>query len=157
MAFFYNSQGKYKEAEDIYLQAINVYEDTLNENHPKKNLYIATPLQNLAILYDFIGQDEEAEYVFKKLLNIYKKIHGKDHPDYKAVLDYLNPKFPLIQLFIILFIIPYCLAKAYKYALNRKWICFFLIIFLMMILLYFLNLPMRKIRAYGNIVDFLFI
>jgi tetratricopeptide (TPR) repeat protein len=34
LAFLYESQGRYKEAEPLYLQALAIAEQALGENHP---------------------------------------------------------------------------------------------------------------------------
>ncbi|WP_130758767.1 tetratricopeptide repeat protein, partial [Microcystis aeruginosa] len=48
LAGLYDSQGRYTEAEPLYLQALDLYKRLLGDNHP----HVAQSLNNLAGLYD---------------------------------------------------------------------------------------------------------
>ncbi|NJL10208.1 MAG: tetratricopeptide repeat protein [Calothrix sp. SM1_7_51] len=37
LAYLYNNQGKYDEAEPLYRQALDIYEQRLGSNHPRTN------------------------------------------------------------------------------------------------------------------------
>ena len=43
-----NAQGRYADAEPLYKRALAIYEKALGPDHP----YVATTLNNLAVLYD---------------------------------------------------------------------------------------------------------
>jgi len=49
LAFLYYSQGKYKEAEPLYQQALALRQKLLGDDHPD----VAASLNNLALLYYF--------------------------------------------------------------------------------------------------------
>ncbi|WP_051151141.1 tetratricopeptide repeat protein [Mastigocladopsis repens] len=55
LAYFYNSQGRYSEAEPLYLQALEIDQQVFGENHPntatvRKNLEISGLRDVLVIL-----------------------------------------------------------------------------------------------------------
>ncbi|WP_130758765.1 tetratricopeptide repeat protein, partial [Microcystis aeruginosa] len=56
LAGLYDSQGRYTEAEPLYLEALDLYKRLLGDNHP----HVATSLNNLAGLYDSQGRYTEA-------------------------------------------------------------------------------------------------
>ena len=60
LAGLYKSQGRYTEAEPLYLQAIAIDKQSLPENHPS----LATHLNNLAGLYKSQGRYTEAEPLY---------------------------------------------------------------------------------------------
>ncbi len=52
LANLYRSQGRYTEAEPLYLQALDLRKRLLGDNHP----LVALSLNNLALLYDSQGR-----------------------------------------------------------------------------------------------------
>lgn len=62
LALLYRSQGRYTEAEPLFLQALELSKHILGNNH----LDVATSLNNLALLYDSQGRYSEAELLHKK-------------------------------------------------------------------------------------------
>ncbi|MFM6272300.1 MAG: tetratricopeptide repeat protein, partial [Dolichospermum sp.] len=66
LALLYNNQGRYTEAEPLYIRALSIYEQQLGENHP----YVATSLNNLALLYDNQGRYTEAKPLYIRALSI---------------------------------------------------------------------------------------
>ena len=64
----YYEQEKYKEAEFLYLKAVEIYKITLPENHPQ----LIRHLNNLAKLYYEQGKYEEAEPFFLQAMKINK-------------------------------------------------------------------------------------
>jgi tetratricopeptide (TPR) repeat protein len=85
LALLYKSQGKYNEAEPLYLRSLSIYEKQLGEDHP----HVATSLNNLALLYRNQGKYEEAELLFLRSLSIMEKQLGENHPDVAASLNNL--------------------------------------------------------------------
>jgi tetratricopeptide (TPR) repeat protein len=85
LAFLYNSQGKYNEAEPLYLRSLSISEKQLGENHPD----VATSLNNLAELYRNRGKYEEAEPLYLRSLSIREKQLGENHPDVATSLNNL--------------------------------------------------------------------
>jgi tetratricopeptide (TPR) repeat protein len=85
LAFLYNSQGKYNEAEPLYLRSLSICEKQLGENHP----HVATSLNDLAGLYKSQGKYNEAEPLYLRSLSIYEKQLGENHPHVAISLNNL--------------------------------------------------------------------
>jgi tetratricopeptide (TPR) repeat protein len=73
----YDSQGRYTEAEPLYLEALDLYKQLLGDNHPD----VAQSLNNLAYLYDSQGRYTEAEPLFLEAINIATQALGENHPN----------------------------------------------------------------------------
>ncbi len=69
LAALYDSQGRYTEAEPLYLQALDLKKRLLGDNHPS----VATSLNNLAGLYDSQGRYKEAEPLHLEALDLHKR------------------------------------------------------------------------------------
>jgi tetratricopeptide (TPR) repeat protein len=82
----YNSQGKYEEAEPLHLQALELRQRLLGENHPD----VATSLNNLALLYNSQGRYEKAELLYLQALSIAEVSLGKEHPNTKTLRNNLQ-------------------------------------------------------------------
>jgi tetratricopeptide (TPR) repeat protein len=85
LALLYQSQGRYEEAEPLYLQALAIGEQQLGKDHPD----VATRLNNLAGHYESQGRYEEAEPLYLQALAISEQQLGKDHPDVAIRLNNL--------------------------------------------------------------------
>jgi tetratricopeptide (TPR) repeat protein len=85
LAELYFAQGKYAEAEPLFLLSLSIRESQLGENHPD----VATSLNNLAVLYESQGKYEEAEPLFLRSLAIREKQLGENHPDVAQSLNNL--------------------------------------------------------------------
>jgi hypothetical protein len=83
LAGLYHSQGRYSEAEAIYLQSLNIMEQQLGAEHPN----VATILNNLSALYDVQGHYNEATALSLRSLNILERQLGANHP---SVANSLN-------------------------------------------------------------------
>ncbi|MCC3527004.1 MAG: tetratricopeptide repeat protein [Microcoleus sp. PH2017_22_RUC_O_B] len=66
LAALYKSQGRYSEAEPLYLQALEILRPSRHEYH----LSLATPLNNLAGVYKSQGRYSEAEMLYLQALEI---------------------------------------------------------------------------------------
>ncbi|MEI6444082.1 MAG: tetratricopeptide repeat protein, partial [Nostocales cyanobacterium ELA583] len=75
LAELYRSQGRYGDAELLYLQSLDIWKRQLDTDNP----YVATSLNNLAILYESRGKYSEAENLAKQALAIYQKVLGSQH------------------------------------------------------------------------------
>jgi tetratricopeptide (TPR) repeat protein len=53
----YKSQGRYNDAEPLYLQSLDILKRQLGDDHPS----VATSLNNLAALYESQGKYNDAE------------------------------------------------------------------------------------------------
>jgi tetratricopeptide (TPR) repeat protein len=76
LANLYYSQGKYEQAEPLYIQALELRKQLLGENHPDT----ATSLNNLANLYYSQGKYEQAEPLYIQALEIAEQTLGENHP-----------------------------------------------------------------------------
>jgi tetratricopeptide (TPR) repeat protein len=76
LAGLYKSQGRYSEAEPLYLQALEIDRRALPEDHPD----LAIDLNNLAGLYESQGRYSEAEPLFLQALEIHRRALPEDHP-----------------------------------------------------------------------------
>jgi tetratricopeptide (TPR) repeat protein len=73
-----------KEAEPLYLQALELRKKLLGNEHPD----VAISLNNLALLYNTQGRYEEAELLYLQALELRKKVMSEDHPD--VATSYFN-------------------------------------------------------------------
>lgn len=83
LAFLYQSQGRYTEAEPFFLRSLSIREKQLGVDHPD----FAQSLNNLGSLYRKQGRYTEAEPFFLRSLAIWEKQLGENHP---AVATSLN-------------------------------------------------------------------
>ena len=76
MAALYESQGRYGEAEPLYVEALEISKAALGDRHPDT----ASSLNNLAALYESQGRYGEAEPLYVEALEIWKAELGDRHP-----------------------------------------------------------------------------
>ncbi|CAM9324990.1 unnamed protein product [Ectocarpus sp. 13 AM-2016] len=76
-------QGKYDEAESLYVRTLAILEKIYDPDHPD----VATGLNNWAQFLRDQGKYEEAEPLYVRSLAIHEKVYGTDHP---AVASGLN-------------------------------------------------------------------
>ena len=81
----YYSQGRYNDAEPLYLQSLDIRKRQLGNDHPD----VALSLNNLAILYSSQGRYNDAEPLYLQSLDIYKRQLGNDHPHVALSLNNL--------------------------------------------------------------------
>ncbi|MEO0535520.1 MAG: tetratricopeptide repeat protein, partial [Cyanobacteria bacterium P01_A01_bin.123] len=77
--------GDYSEAEPPYLQALQLKQKLLGDEHPD----VANSLNNLAGLYFSQGRYSEAEPLYLQSLQLRQKLLGDDHPDVAYSLNNL--------------------------------------------------------------------
>jgi tetratricopeptide (TPR) repeat protein len=94
LASLYYSQGRYKEAEHYFLEALELFKCLLGGEHPD----VALILNNLAALYESQGRYKDAEHLYLQALEIAEHKLGADHPNtiiyhenLQSLRDYLNP------------------------------------------------------------------
>ena len=85
LANLYYAQGRYEQAEPLYLQALELYKRLLGDNHPD----VAMSLNNLAGLYEAQGRYEQAEPLYLQALELYKRLLGDNHPHVATSLNNL--------------------------------------------------------------------
>jgi tetratricopeptide (TPR) repeat protein len=76
LAGLYKGQGKYVEAESLYVECLEVRTAALGENHPDT----LESMNNLAALYDSQGKYAEAESLYGKCLEGWTAALGENHP-----------------------------------------------------------------------------
>jgi tetratricopeptide (TPR) repeat protein len=77
LAQVYAGQGKYVEAEPVYLQALKIYQAVHGEFHAD----VAATLNNLGVLHRMYGQYAQAEPLLTRALAIKEQLFGLSHPD----------------------------------------------------------------------------
>ena len=85
LAVLYEYQGRYNDAEPLYLQSLDIRKRQLGNDHPD----VATILNNLALLYESQGRYNDAEPLYLQSLDIRKRQLGNDHPDVASSLNNL--------------------------------------------------------------------
>jgi tetratricopeptide (TPR) repeat protein len=85
LAVLYYSQGRYTEAEPLYVRSLAIREEQLGANHP----HTATSLNNLAGLYQAMGRYAEAEPLYGRSLAITEEKLGANHPHTATSLNNL--------------------------------------------------------------------
>ncbi|MEW6493601.1 MAG: tetratricopeptide repeat protein [Cyanobacteriota bacterium] len=85
LANLYSEQGKYEQAEPLYVQILELRRRILSETHP----YVATSLNNLACCYSDQEKYGEAEQIYIQALELNKQLLGETHPDVAICLNNL--------------------------------------------------------------------
>ncbi|MGF2040337.1 MAG: tetratricopeptide repeat protein [Nostoc sp. CmiVER01] len=85
LASLYESQGRYNEAEPLFIQALALRRQLLGDEHPD----VATSLNNLALLYASQGRYSEAEPLYIQVLALLRQLLGDEHPDVATSLNNL--------------------------------------------------------------------
>ncbi|MBK9997968.1 MAG: tetratricopeptide repeat protein [Nitrospira sp.] len=85
LAQAYSAQGKFVEAEPVYLEALKIYQDVYGETH----LDVAAMLNNLGVLHRKHGQYADAQRLLTRALSIKEKLLGTDHPEVALALSNL--------------------------------------------------------------------
>ncbi|WP_254434466.1 tetratricopeptide repeat protein, partial [Dolichospermum sp. UHCC 0352] len=83
LALLYYSQGRYNDAEPLYLQSLDIRKRQLGNDHPD----VARSLNGLALLYYSQGRYNDAEPLYLQSLDIRKRQLGNDHPDVARSLN----------------------------------------------------------------------
>ena len=76
LALLYKSQGRFNDAQLLYLQSLDIRKRQLGNDHPD----VATSLDNLALLYYSQENYLEAEDLAQQALVIYQQKLGNEHP-----------------------------------------------------------------------------
>ncbi|CAM9305418.1 unnamed protein product [Ectocarpus fasciculatus] len=82
LSFTVTFQGKYEEAEPLYVRSLVIFEKIYGPDHP----VFALGLSNQAGLLESQGKYEEAEPLYVRSLAIREKSFGPDHPEVATVL-----------------------------------------------------------------------
>ncbi|MEI6371810.1 MAG: tetratricopeptide repeat protein, partial [Nostocales cyanobacterium ELA608] len=86
LAVLYRNQGKYSEAEPLYLEALEMRKRLFTGDHPD----VASSLNNLAVLYRNQGKYSEAEPLYLDALAMSERTLGANHRDTITVRDNLR-------------------------------------------------------------------
>ena len=85
LAGLYFAQGHYEEAEPLLVQALELRQRLLGENHPD----VATSFNNLALFYYAQGRYEEVELLCLQALEVRQRHLGENHADVAQSLNNL--------------------------------------------------------------------
>ncbi len=85
LAELYREQGRFGQAEPLFLRALAIQEQQLGADHPA----VATTLNNLALLYKSQGRYGQAEPLYLRALAIGEQQLGADHPEVATTLNNL--------------------------------------------------------------------
>lgn len=83
MAAIYQTQGKYKMAEGLYLKSLSIKKRLFGEEHDD----VALAMLNLGMLYSGMKDYEQAENYLKQSLTIREKALAPDHPNLAKILQ----------------------------------------------------------------------
>ena len=86
MSGFSHLQGKYSEAEPLYLRSLEIRERQLGADHPD----VAQSLNNLAALYHNTQRHPQALQSIQRAIQIYEQKLGTEHPDTQNALGWLQ-------------------------------------------------------------------
>ena len=86
LAGLYKLQGKYSEAEPLYLRSLEIWERQLGADHP----YVAQSLLNLAAISLNTQRHPEALQSIQRAIQIYEQKLGSEHPDTQKALGWLQ-------------------------------------------------------------------
>ncbi|KAK3939474.1 kinesin light chain, partial [Diplogelasinospora grovesii] len=76
VATSYSRLGKYKEAERLHRQALELFEKVLGRENP----FTVTNMNNLALTLKSQGKYEEAERLHRQALELFEKVLGRENP-----------------------------------------------------------------------------
>lgn len=85
-AFHLDSRARYKEAEPLFTQALELFKKLFGSEHPN----IAQSMNNLALIYYAQGRYDEAEPLYKRALELRKKLLSLEHPDVALTMNNLS-------------------------------------------------------------------
>ena len=83
--YYLSQQGRYEQAEPLYLQVLELTRFLLGEQHPD----VATSLNHLAGLYESQGRYEQAEPLYLQALELRRSLLGEQHPHVATSLNNL--------------------------------------------------------------------
>jgi tetratricopeptide (TPR) repeat protein len=76
LASTYRNQGRWKEAEELQAQELDICSRALGEKHPDTLISI----QNLALIWKQLGRNVKAVQLLQKCVRLRKQVLGDDHP-----------------------------------------------------------------------------
>ena len=85
LAYIYYFQGRYEQAEPLYLEAYELRKRILGEEDP----HVANSLNNLAELYKNQGRYDQAEPLYLQAHEMYQRLLGKEHLHVTSCLNNL--------------------------------------------------------------------
>lgn len=93
LANVYKAQGRYAEAEPLYLRAQEIWVQMFGSEHS----WISFPIYGLAALYKEQGKYPEAAVLYADCLRIRVQALGKDHPDVAYPLEGLAEVYQIMH------------------------------------------------------------
>src|SRR5262245_61738185 len=83
-AYERREQGRYAEAEPLYLYALSLAEEVHGSEE------IASICNNLAVLYKYMGKFDDAERLYRRALSLTEQLLGQEHTDVASIYHNLG-------------------------------------------------------------------
>ena len=77
LAVLYRAEGKYPQAEPLYMRVVEVQRRVLGADHPNMLL----TMNGLALLYGLQGKNEQAGKLYAEVSETQRRVLGEEHPD----------------------------------------------------------------------------
>ncbi len=90
----YNASGKYNQAEDHGMIALQLRQELFGEQSEE----VAASYNDLGLVYSQIDPDKALEY-YEKALAVYKKLHGEEHPKIAIASTNIGSLYSQIELY----------------------------------------------------------
>ena len=86
LASTYRNQGRWKEAEELQAEELDICKRVLGQDHPDTLISMA----NLAHIFNGVAKEDEAITLIQECYERRKEVLGPDHPFTKSSADTLN-------------------------------------------------------------------
>ncbi|KAF2008245.1 hypothetical protein BU24DRAFT_210045, partial [Aaosphaeria arxii CBS 175.79] len=83
------SDGQYNEAEQLFVQVVELAKRVLGEEHPNT----LTSMANLALIYTYQGRWKEAEELNMQVIELRKRVSGEEHPETLTIMANLASNY----------------------------------------------------------------
>ena len=88
LALLYSGTQRFKESEELYKAAIQIYERLAKENPKVYEKDLARSYSNLALLYNGTQRLKESEEMHKAAIQIYERLYNNNPQEYQKVLAF---------------------------------------------------------------------
>jgi len=92
LALLYQNQGKYNQAESLFIRVLTINESSYGKTHS----FVASDLMNLAELFRLRKENDQALHLYNRVLSIWEEILGES-PEMNSVLDHMADKYEALK------------------------------------------------------------